>query len=52
MQVGQLQLRVSSFLFERAMRDLVVLQCLDAALHGGMLVNHKAADLVHKYLQG
>lgn len=39
MQVGQLQLQISSFRFERHLRDHVVLQCLDAAKRVDMLGN-------------
>ena len=49
MQVGQLQLQISSFACERALRDLVVLQWLDAAKRGGRY--QKAADPVLEFLQ-
>ena len=35
MQVGQLQLQISSVEFERHLGDLVVLRCLDATKRGG-----------------
>ena len=38
MQLGKLQLQVSSVPYERLLRDLLVLQCFDALKRGGILL--------------
>ena len=40
MQLGQLQLQISSFPFKRALRDLLVLQCFDTLKRGAILVDN------------
>ena len=46
MQVGQLQLQISSLTFERAFRDLVVVQYLDAAKRGGNITKPRTLSTI------